>query len=81
MLGGLATNWAVESTARDAVDQGYRVLVLEDCCLGYDDGTHRFAVEHILPMLGTVTTSSALLAALELDAVDFTGTVSAPVPA
>jgi nicotinamidase-related amidase len=32
VLTGVATQFAVEGTAREAVDRGYRVLVLEDCC-------------------------------------------------
>ena len=31
-LSGGITNFAVEGTARDASDRGYRVIVLEDCC-------------------------------------------------
>lgn len=65
VLGGFATNWVVESTARDAVDFGYRVVVLADCCLGYDDDDHRFAIERTLPMLGSLMTSSAFVAGLD----------------
>ena len=32
VLTGVATHFAVEGTAREAVDRGYRVVVLEDCC-------------------------------------------------
>lgn len=32
LLGGYATNWGVESTARTADDLGYNVIVLSDCC-------------------------------------------------
>ena len=32
VLSGLATNWVVESTARDANNRGYAVWTLSDCC-------------------------------------------------
>ena len=32
VLAGLATNWVVESTARDAFNRGYSVWTLADCC-------------------------------------------------
>jgi nicotinamidase-related amidase len=32
LLGGVATNYGVESTARDAWERGYGVVILEDLC-------------------------------------------------
>ena len=37
VLTGAATNWAVEGTAREASDLGYRVVVLRDCCAAMTD--------------------------------------------
>jgi nicotinamidase-related amidase len=51
---GVATNWAVEATVRDAADLGYRVVVLEDCCASFSDEMHEFSCSQILPVLGTV---------------------------
>jgi nicotinamidase-related amidase len=65
VLIGIATNWAVEGTARDAADLGYRVIVLEDCCAGFTDEMHEFSVTKILPLLGTVSDSASFESALE----------------
>jgi nicotinamidase-related amidase len=61
VLGGIATNFGVESTARAADDLGYGVTLVEDAASGLDAEEHRFAVAHIWPRLGTVTTTAALL--------------------
>lgn len=58
-LGGVVTNLAVESTARAADDAGLAVTVLEDCCAAPNPEWHRFSIENILPMFGSVTTVAA----------------------
>ena len=58
-LGGVVTNLVVESTARAADDAGLAVSVLEDCCAAPNPEWHRFSVENILPMFGTVTNVTA----------------------
>jgi nicotinamidase-related amidase len=64
VLTGFATNFVVEGTAREAVDRGYTVIVLSDCCASFDDEMHRFALDAILPQLGTVMTSEELIGSL-----------------
>jgi nicotinamidase-related amidase len=64
VLTGFATNFVVEGTARDAVDRGYRVIVLSDCCASFTGEMHRFALDAILPQLGTVTTSQEFINSL-----------------
>jgi nicotinamidase-related amidase len=64
VLTGFATNFVVEGTARDAVDRGYTVIVLSDCCASFTDEMHRFSLDAILPQLGTVTTSEELASSL-----------------
>jgi nicotinamidase-related amidase len=54
-LGGIATNWVVESTARDASDLGYEPVVLEDCCASFTAEMHEFSVTNILPVVGRVS--------------------------
>jgi nicotinamidase-related amidase len=54
VLAGLATNWIVESTARDAFNRGYAVWVLEDCCNSPDRDAHDYCVKKTFPMLGVV---------------------------
>lgn len=54
MLGGVATNLGVESTARSAFDLGYRVTFLHECCAGFDEADHQWAIRRIFPLFGEV---------------------------
>ena len=40
------------------------MVVVEDCCASYPDEWHRFSIDNIMPLLATVTSSDAVLAAL-----------------
>jgi len=40
------------------------MVVIEDCCASYPDEWHRFSIDNIMPLLATVTSSDAVLAAL-----------------
>ena len=59
-LGGVATNFGVESTARAAWEQGYAVVVLEDLCASMGAELHAFAVSHIFPRIARVTRSAEI---------------------
>jgi nicotinamidase-related amidase len=63
VLGGVMTNFGVESTARDAWQQNYAVLVAEDACSSLTEEMHRFAAEKILPRVGRVRPSQAIIQA------------------
>jgi nicotinamidase-related amidase len=65
VLTGVATQFAVEGTAREAVDRGYRVLVLEDCCASRVPEVHRFSIDVILRRLCEVTTAEGFIGALK----------------
>jgi nicotinamidase-related amidase len=54
VLAGLATNWIVESTARDAFNRGYSVWTLTDCCNSPSREAHDYCIKNTLPMLGLV---------------------------
>ena len=64
ILLGVATNLVVESTARHATDAGFGVTVLEDCCASFQSELHAFAVERILPMFATLSSSDEAVALL-----------------
>jgi nicotinamidase-related amidase len=66
VLGGIATNFGVESTARAADDHGYATVLVSDAMSGLDRHAHDFAVEYVFPKLGTVVTTEELLAQLQL---------------
>jgi biuret amidohydrolase len=57
-LAGSITNFAVEGTARDASDRGYRVIVLEDCCETVSDAWQAFSMTQIMPLIALVVTAS-----------------------
>jgi nicotinamidase-related amidase len=61
---GVSTNFAVEGTVRGAVNRMIEVVVPEDCCASVPEDMHRFSVERILPVLGTVSCSTEVVAAL-----------------
>lgn len=56
-IGGTATNYVVESTARHAGDMGFLVAVLEDLCASYNDEMHDFAIKNTVPLFATVQNS------------------------
>jgi len=60
VLGGIATNMGVESTARAAHEHGYAVIVAEDMTSALSHDMHRFAFDQIFPMLGRVTASTKI---------------------
>ena len=63
-LAGIATNWVVESTTRYGAELGYDVTVLEDCCQGFTDEMHDFAMQNTLPYYATITKSKDFIATL-----------------
>ncbi|MCO7221496.1 isochorismatase family protein [Klenkia sp. PcliD-1-E] len=64
VLVGIATNMGVESTARDAREHGFAVVVVEDAMSSTDAVMHEFAVARIFPLIARVTTTAGALAAL-----------------
>ena len=60
VLGGVATNFGVESTARQAWEYGYRLIVAEDVVASTSAEMHAFSIEKILPRISVVTSSAKL---------------------
>jgi nicotinamidase-related amidase len=54
VIGGIATNMGVESTARAAHEHGYAVVLAEDATAARAADMHAFAFERIFPRLGRV---------------------------
>ncbi|OGG42819.1 hypothetical protein A3G50_02555 [Candidatus Jorgensenbacteria bacterium RIFCSPLOWO2_12_FULL_42_11] len=57
LLGGVATDLVVQSTARDAHDRDYRVVVIEDICGAGSEDDHSNALR-TLAKIATVTKST-----------------------
>ncbi|WP_234731213.1 hydrolase [Acidocella facilis] len=60
VLCGIATNIGVESTARQAWEHGYQLVLAEDLCTSLGDGAHEFAIKTIFPRLGLVRQSAEI---------------------
>lgn len=65
ILGGIATNFGVESTARAAFDRGYHLVFAEDAMTSVNPDAHRFAVGTIFPRMGRVRDTETVIAALK----------------
>ena len=55
-IAGSITNFAVEGTAREASDRGYRVVILGDCCESVSDEWQDFSMTQILPLIAEIVT-------------------------
>lgn len=64
LLGGVATNFGVESTAREGWQHNYAVVVAEDASTSIGEQLHRFSVETILPRVSRVRSTAEILTAL-----------------
>ena len=60
VLGGIATNMGVESTARPAWEHNYAVVIVEDLCSSLSAEMHAFAVQSIFPMIARVVQAADL---------------------
>ena len=64
LLCGVATNCVVEGTAREAMDRGYNVVIVGDCCAAGSQETHDAALNTTLPFLSTISNLEEVIAAL-----------------
>lgn len=65
LITGIATNFGVESTARQAHEAAYHCVLVEDAMGAYSVEDHRFAIERIFPRLGRVRSTDQVIAALQ----------------
>ncbi len=63
VLCGIATEFGVESTARDAYERGYELFFAADAMTGVHAESHANAIEHIFPYMGRVRTTDEIVAA------------------
>ncbi len=64
LMGGVATNFGVESTARSAMDLLYNVIFVEDAMSTLSAEWHDFAIKNIFPSMGRVRTTTQILEVL-----------------
>ena len=65
VLAGVATSIGVESTAREAHDLGYELVIASDAVTDLSSETHENSVQRIFPMLAQVATTKEILDALD----------------
>jgi len=61
---GVATNFGIESTVREAWQHGYAVVVAEDACSSLSTEMHEFAVAKIFPAIARIRSTARIVAAL-----------------
>jgi nicotinamidase-related amidase len=64
VLGGISTNFGVESTARDAFERGFDQVLVEDAMASASADAHLFATTTIFPRLGLVRSTSDVVRAI-----------------
>jgi nicotinamidase-related amidase len=64
VLGGVATHIGVDSTARDAWQHHYAVVIAEDACTSMGADLHEFSVEKVLRRVARVRSTAEILAEL-----------------
>ncbi len=63
VIGGISTNFGVESTARDAYERAFALVFAEDAMAAMSADAHTFAVTTIFPRLGLVRSTADILQA------------------
>lgn len=62
ILCGIATNFGVESTARDAYERAYQQVFVEDAMASMTEEGHRYPLQFIFPRLGRIRTTDQVIA-------------------
>ena len=64
VIAGMATDMCVETTARDAADRGFNVIVVEDATATFFEHHHRAALSGFARVFGQVWETERVLSAL-----------------
>jgi nicotinamidase-related amidase len=64
VIGGIATNFGVESTARAGFDQGYEMVFAEDAMSSLSAELHEFSIKNVFPLMGRVRSVEQIVQAL-----------------
>lgn len=64
ILCGISTNIGVESTARNARELGFNLVIAEDACSAASADQHQGSMTHIFPRIGRVRSTDEILSAL-----------------
>ena len=61
IVSGVTTDVCVETTARDAADRGFQVIVVEDACTAFSEDLHRAALQEFSLAFGRVRKTEEVL--------------------
>ena len=64
VVAGIATNFGVESTAREAWQNNYAVVIAEDAVTSVAEDLHKFSIEKILPRIARIRSTAEIVGAL-----------------
>jgi nicotinamidase-related amidase len=65
VLCGVATEFGVESTARDAYERGFHLVFAADAMTGTHPDSHSNSIDRIFPRIGRVRSTDEIIAALQ----------------
>lgn len=60
VLGGIATNFGVESTARHAWELGFAVVLAQDLCASVSTELHEMALQQVMPRIARIADADAI---------------------
>lgn len=61
LVSGVVTNFCVHSTAREASDYGFQVVIVDDCCAAWSQNIHETTLKSFGLMYGFVSTYDKLI--------------------
>lgn len=61
LVSGVVTNFCVHSTAREASDYGFQVVIVDDCCAAWSPGIHQATLKSFGLMYGFILTYEKLM--------------------
>ena len=71
IMAGIATNFGVESTAREALDRDYALVFAEDAMSSMSAEMHAFSTGQLFPIMGRVRSTEEIVAVLKQPARRF----------
>src|SRR5699024_7745233 len=61
VMGGIATHYGVESTARDAFERDYTQLLAEDAMTSMSKTAQHFSIDNVLKRMGCVRSANDII--------------------
>ncbi|MBY9019870.1 MAG: cysteine hydrolase, partial [Candidatus Lokiarchaeota archaeon] len=61
LVSGVVTNFCVESTAREAGDYGFQVVIVEDCCAAWSPEIHQATLRSFGLLRGFILTHEKVI--------------------